>query len=284
LLREDGGPRISRRSASGRDRRGLCRAPRARRSRRDGRCLGDREGRREGPPHHDASPLDEGHVAGKSLDDALRRLHRAATAGQVSAEFADQLHVVAIERLPPRRTGTAANVTNDVDFSLLGPDAAEHRQLAMADLARTLDCANTPEASEHIVRAGAFTDPRRAYLDDVLEPDVAMPSRPARRHARRTSGCCDEEHLRLLRDEEHLRLLRDLRLAEEAGEFATAGALRAELDAGLPISRYRPLSAADRLRLGRNQAKLVARIGDAEALVNVSEGGGDGRAKRSRAT
>ncbi len=58
----------------------------------------------------------------------------------------------------------------------------------------------------------------------------------------------------------------------------------------MKIMRYRPLSAEDRLRLGRkidewhaelsaagaDKVRLVERIGDAQALINVSEGGGYG--------
>lgn len=51
-----------------------------------------------------ASGHDADFMTGRSLDEALRDLHRAATDGKVSGAFADQLLEEAIERLGPRRT------------------------------------------------------------------------------------------------------------------------------------------------------------------------------------
>ncbi len=111
-----------------------------------------------------------------------------------------------------RRTGTVEDVTNDIDFSLMGVNAAQHRQRAMAYLAEKLGCRNTPESFEHLLRAGAFTDPRRAHLYDTLDPSVAVLVQ-ARQAPR----------------EEHLMLLHDLQMAEQAGELMLATSLRDEL-------------------------------------------------------
>ena len=195
-----------------------------------------------------------------------------------SSVFADlERYVTGTLQGQVQRTGTATNFSNDIDMSFIGPRAAEVRDAASQYLARRLGVDNSPAAFDRIMMAGLFTDPRRMHAYDGL-PDAI------REAVARTQAAKQEQ------------LIWNRRLweATHAGDENLARHIRGEMSGmGIPEFAYRPLSEGDIARLARRvdalhgemeqavragdvttQQRLAGEIGDAQALINASEGGG----------
>jgi hypothetical protein len=176
-----------------------------------------------------------------------------------------------------QRTGTVRNVTNDIDMSFTGPRAAEVKQAAAEYLARRLGTGSDAAAFDRMLMAGLFTDPRRMHAYDVLP--APLRERVAAEQAAKEEGLIWNHRLWQAREsgaEELVREIRDQMQRAGVEEFA-----------------YRPLSAGDVRRLYQRQdalhaeltqaiargdagaqARLARDLGETQALINATEGGG----------
>ncbi len=172
-----------------------------------------------------------------------------------------------------QRTGTVKNFTNDIDMSFTGATATATKEQAAQYLAQRLGTSDF----DHVMMAGLFTDPRRMHIYDVLP--AAIRERVAARTASHQEG-----------------LIWNRRLydAVHAGDTGMAEAIRSQMrDLNVAEFAYRPLEGADLGRLAERldslhsqldeavraadvpaQERLAEEIGDAQALINASEGGG----------
>ena len=193
-----------------------------------------------------------------------------ATAGQHRA-FAAEL------KGQVQRTGTAGKLSNDIDMSFTGANAAQIKNQASEYLARRLGVSNSPKEFQRIMMADLFTDPRRMHAYDMLP--AAVRERVAANQAAK---------------QEQLIWNRRLYEAVHEGDEALATEIRSQMQ-GMGISefRYRPLSGADVSTLssrvdslwGELEAaqtagnmgrveRLSGQIGEAQAMINTAEGGG----------
>jgi hypothetical protein len=176
-----------------------------------------------------------------------------------------------------QRTGTVRNVTNDIDMSFTGPRAAEVKQAAAEYLARRLGVGSDAAAFDRMLMAGLFTDPRRMHAYDVLP--APLRERVAAEQAAKEEGLIWNHRLWQAREsgaEELVREIRDQMQRAGVEEFA-----------------YRPLSPGDVRRLYQRQdalhaeltaaiasgdasaqARLASQLGETQALINATEGGG----------
>ena len=172
-----------------------------------------------------------------------------------------------------QRTGTVKNFTNDIDMSFTGATATATKDAASKYLAARLGTDNF----ERMMMAGLFTDPRRMHLYDVLPAAL-----------REKVAAVTASH------QEGLIWNRRLYDATHAGNTQLAETIRSQMrELGVAEFAYRPLESGDITRLAERidslhadldkavqagdtaaQAQLVEQIGDAQALINASEGGG----------
>ena len=176
-----------------------------------------------------------------------------------------------------QRTGTAGKLSNDIDMSFTGANAAQIKNQASEYLARRLGVSNSPKEFQRIMMADLFTDPRRMHAYDMLP--AAVRERVAANQAAK---------------QEQLIWNRRLYEAVHEGDEALATEIRSQMQ-GMGISefRYRPLSGADVSTLssrvdslwGELEAaqtagnmgrveRLSGQIGEAQAMINTAEGGG----------
>ncbi len=176
-----------------------------------------------------------------------------------------------------QRTGTAKNVTNDIDMSFVGPRAAEVKHGAAEYLARRLGVPPSDAEFNRLMLAGLFTDPRRMHAYDIL-PDSIRAQMAA------TQATVEEG------------LIWNHRLwqATQAGNEELSASIRTQMrELGVREFGYTPLSSADVSRLyalqdethaamtraieagdEQAQARAAQRLGETQALINATEGGG----------
>ena len=270
---------------------------------------------------------EEAWKAGRPLTELLADIPASVTGGRISRQFADQVVSEAVERMAPtevlmagggwkrlsqvltdesvagrkfmawrtsvfddleryvreelhgevRRTGTATRFSDDIDMLFTGANAAEVQTQAAEYFARRVGIENSPTSFDHLMMAGLFTDPRRLHAYDVLP--AAIRDRVASAQAAK---------------EEQLIWNRRLWEATEHGDEGMATTFRSEMQRlQIPEFTYRPLTVADRARLGRRvdglysqfeaalarndveaQERLAGQMADAQALINTAEGGG----------
>ncbi len=172
-----------------------------------------------------------------------------------------------------QRTGTVKNFTNDIDMSFTGATSAATKEQAAQYLARRLGT----DDFQHVMMADLFTDPRRMHIYDVL------PAAIRERVAARTAA-----------HQEQLIWNRRLFDAVESGNAELAESIRGQMRSmNIAEFAYRPLSEANVARLSERldalhaqldqairagdvpaQERLAEEIGDAQALVNATGGGG----------
>lgn len=170
-----------------------------------------------------------------------------------------------------RRTGTPG-FTSDLDITLLGENAAANRNKARSYLAGRAGV--SPDDLKYLLHCDMFTDPRLMHLYDVL-PDAIRKQ-------------LSEERALF---EQELVWNRRLYEAKEMGDPYLVMTIRKQMkEAGVVEKVFKPLSKPDIARLEQEigslykklmqakdpsiQAKLVQDIGQKQALINATEGGG----------
>jgi hypothetical protein len=174
-----------------------------------------------------------------------------------------------------QRTGTQTKFSNDIDMSFIGHNAAEVKDGAARYLAAKLGA--DPKEFDLIMMAGLFTDPRRMHAYDVL---------PAAIREKIASKAAAQE--------ESLIWNRRLFEATHSGDETLATSIRDEMKRlNIGEFAYKPLSEGDVRRLAQRvdalhgeldaaikagdqtaMERLSSQIGEAQALINASEGGG----------
>jgi hypothetical protein len=172
------------------------------------------------------------------------------------------------------RTGSRGNFTNDLDISLLGPDAAANRDRVRSWLAGR--SGTSPNKLGKLLNADFFTDPRRMHLLDEL-PDAAR-----KKVAKLAAGF-----------ERDLIWNQRLYQAIKSGDDSLVVEIRDQMKAlGIKETKFAPLDKLDihalnkeidslhkkffELSPGESAAreKLAREIAEKQALINAAEGGG----------
>ncbi len=174
-----------------------------------------------------------------------------------------------------KRTGSQGAFTNDFDVSLLGSHASANRQAVRSFAAGRFGTA--VDRLNELLLADFFTDPRRLHMYDQLDPLLRA-----------------EVGQRAEKVAEATIFAKTLHDAEEAGNKELAAQIREQMKTlEIPEVAFKPLSEGDRAALYTKlddyheqlekalasadkvaQKDLVGKIGDAQGLVNATEGGG----------
>lgn len=174
-----------------------------------------------------------------------------------------------------QRTGTQTKFSNDIDMSFIGHNATEVKDGASRYLAAKLGA--DPKEFDLIMMAGLFTDPRRMHAYDALP--AAIREKIAGKAAAQ---------------EESLIWNRRLWEATHAGDETLAASVREEMKRlNIGEFAYKPLSEGDVRRLAQRvdalhgeldaavragdhgaMERLATQLGESQALINASEGGG----------
>jgi hypothetical protein len=175
-----------------------------------------------------------------------------------------------------RRTGSYGRFSNDLDFSLLGPNASVNRDRARSFLAGRAGI--SPENLDTVLASTAFADPRRLHTYDYLTP--ALREQMA------------DEAARFERSLIWNRRLYDARHATPPNEALVTQIRTQMADFNIAESTFVPLSREDLTRLYREidslhqeledvvqsgdlarQNELVRNIGRKQSQINASEEG-----------
>ncbi len=211
-------------------------------------------------------------LAGALGDDAVAGRHLYAWREQVWLDTEE--FVVGELGGDVSRTGSQGLFSNDLDFSLLGPNASVNRDRARSFMAGRAGV--SPEELEGLLACSIFTDPRRLHIYDVL------PEALRRQIA--------EESAQL---ERSLIWNRRLYEARRTGNEALVEQIRAQMrELNVTESAFQPLSREDLTRLYSEvdslhlelesaiqqgdvarQQDLVRRIGRTQAQINATEEG-----------
>jgi hypothetical protein len=211
------------------------------------------------------------------------RLDEGGAAARRLLEWREAIRKDLLREFGPERvraTGSVGKLSNDLDVSTLGPNAARDRERVRAWIAAR--AGGSPDDLRRMLFCDVFTDPLRMHPADLAAAGLGPEVREQISRAQ------------VVRQEQ---LLMNHRLyeAKAAGNTQAADAIRQEM-ASLRIGEvrdFRPLTGSERERIGRQidelHAKLVeaAKAGDSsrvsalvddiadrQALINVSEGGG----------
>ena len=177
-------------------------------------------------------------------------------------------------------TGSGGKLSNDLDVSVLGPNAARDRERVRLWLAAR--AGGGPDELKKLLHCDVFTDPLRMHPADMAAAGL---SDTVREQINRAQAARQEQLLQNHR-------LYEARAAKNADAEA---AIRQEMKATAvdEIPDFRPLTSGERERLGRRidelhaalveaskrgdsgeVARLCDEIADRQAMINVSEGGG----------
>ena len=213
-------------------------------------------------------------LAGALGDDSVAGRHLYTWRDSVWAET--EQFITQELRGQVRRTGSQGRFSNDLDFSLLGPNASVNRDRARSFLAGRTGL--SPEELDRMLACTAFTDPRRLHLYDYLSPTL--------REQMANEAAAFERNLIWNRR------LHDARHATPPNE-ALATQIRNQMrELNIAESTFVPLSREDLSRLYREidslhqeletavqqgnvarQQELVRDIGRRQGQINASEEG-----------
>ncbi|MGB1250259.1 MAG: hypothetical protein ACPG8W_06470 [Candidatus Promineifilaceae bacterium] len=208
-----------------------------------------------------SSTLGNGSVAGDSLE-AWRKSIFEDLQEYVTKELGGDL----------QRTGTKGDFTNDLDISLLGPNASVNREKALSFLAGRAG-SNTDNISK-ILYCDLFTDPRRIHIYDTLAPEI-------RESVAQKAAAMEQELIYSRRifnaleagDDEMARLIREQ--MQELGIKEVPFREFAETDLSALYKQMDELHNALKMATDPSvQEALALKLAKKQALINATEGGG----------